>query len=47
MLLQKLPLELRQAIFAHVLGNDTFRLISVPWKVIAVPDVEGNVSMTQ
>ena len=46
-LLSKLPLELRQAIYTLVIGNDTFRLISVPWKVIAVPDIDGNVSMTQ
>ena len=46
MLLRKLPLELRLEIFSHVLGNDKFRLITVPWKVIAVPDVDGNVSMS-
>ena len=46
MLLRKLPLELRLAIFSHVLGNDAFRLVTIPWRVIAVPDIEGNLSMT-
>ena len=45
MLLRKLPLELRLEVFSHVLGKDAFRIISVPWRVIAVPDVEGNISM--
>ena len=47
MLLRKLPLELRLEIFSHVLGNDAFRLISIPWRVIAVADLEGNVSMAE
>lgn len=47
MLLRKLPLELRLEIFSHVLGNDAFRLISIPWRVVAVPDLEGNVSMAE
>ena len=42
-----LPLELRQEIYAYVLGRDMFRLISVPWKVTTAADIFGNVSMTQ
>ena len=45
--MRKLPLELRLEIFSHVLGKDAFRLISIPWGVIAVPDLEGNVSMAE
>ena len=47
MLLQKLPLEVRLAIYSHAIGNDRFRIITVPWKVVAVPDIAGNVSMAQ
>ncbi|KAL8820535.1 MAG: hypothetical protein Q9191_007498 [Dirinaria sp. TL-2023a] len=47
LLYEKLPLELRQEIFAYVLGRDMFRLISVPWKVTTAADIFGNVSMTQ
>ena len=47
MLLQRLPLELRLIIFSHVIGNDQFRIITIPWKLVAAPDIEGNVSMTR
>lgn len=47
LLFEKLPLELRREIYAFVLGRQTFRLISVPWKVTTAADVDGNVSMTQ
>ncbi|KAL8795554.1 MAG: hypothetical protein Q9195_001975 [Heterodermia aff. obscurata] len=47
LLLQKLPLELRILIYSHVIGNDRFRLITRPWKVVAAPDIDGNLSMTQ
>ena len=46
MFLQQLPLELRLIIYSYVIGNDKIRLITVPWKVVAAPDIEGNVSMT-
>lgn len=46
-LLTKLPPELRLDIWSLVLGNDRVRIVSVPWTVKAVPDKEGNVSMTQ
>lgn len=47
MLLQRLPLEVRLTIYSHVIGNDRFRIITVPWKVVAVPDTADNVSMAQ
>lgn len=47
LLYEMLPLELRQEIYAYVLGRDMFRLISVPWKVTTAADIFGNVSMTQ
>ena len=45
--LTMLPPELRLKIYGYVLGQDRFRLVTVPWQVIAVPDEEGNVSMSQ
>lgn len=47
MFLYKLPPELRLVIYSYVLGNDRFRLITIPWKVVAAPDIAGNLSMTQ
>ena len=47
MLLQRIPLEVRLAIYSHVIGNDRCRLITVPWKVVAVPDTADNISMAQ
>ena len=47
LLLQKLPIELRILIYSHAIGNDRFRLITIPWKVVAAPDSDGNLSMTQ
>ena len=47
LLFEMLPLEIRQEIYAYVLGRDMFRLISVPWKVTTAADIFGNVSMTQ
>lgn len=44
-LLKKLPLKLRLEIYWLALGRDAFTLVTVPWKVTAVPEVEGNVSM--
>ena len=45
-LLKMLPLELRREIYAWVLGRDSFRLVTVPWKVTTLLDKPGNVSMT-
>ena len=47
LLFQKLPIELRILIYSLVVGNDRFRLITIPWKVVAARDIDGNVSMTQ
>ena len=47
LLLQKLPIELRVLIYSHVIGNDRFRLITIPWKVVAAPDIDGSLSMSQ
>ena len=44
-LLKMLPLELRREIYAWVLGRDSFRLVTVPWKVTTLVDKPGNVSM--
>ena len=45
LLLQKLPIELRLLVYSHVIGNDRFRLITIPWKVVAALDIDGNLSM--
>jgi len=45
--LNMLPLELRLETYSFVLGRDTFRLVTVPWKVTTASDTDGNVSMTQ
>ena len=47
LLLQRLPIELRILIYSHVIGNDRFRLITIPWKVVAALDIDGNLSMNQ
>lgn len=46
-LLNMLPPELRLEIYSFVLGRDTFRLITVPWKITTASDADGNVSMTR